>query len=253
METVKERIVGGTRTLLEQGEKPTVAQIAQAAGISRASFYRTFASREALLQVLEVAPEPGARERILDAALAMVGANGLAALSMDELADRAVVSRATLYRLFPGKSALFTALVYAYSPLEPVVGVLTSMRDRPPAEVMPEVARTVHRTVFGGDLDRTGLLRTLLFEVSGLAPDTEEAARGVITRVVGAMVLYITAQMSEGRLRTIHPLLALQSFVGPIFFHLMTRLPAERVLGLDIDGEQAVTELAEIWLRAMRP
>ncbi|HKV87664.1 MAG TPA: TetR family transcriptional regulator, partial [Candidatus Dormibacteraeota bacterium] len=101
METVKERIVGGTRTLLEQGEKPTVAQIAQAAGISRASFYRTFASREALLQVLEVAPEPGARERILDAALAMVGANGLAALSMDELADRAVVSRATLYRLFP--------------------------------------------------------------------------------------------------------------------------------------------------------
>jgi hypothetical protein len=27
----------------------------------------------------------------------------------------------------------------------------------------------------------------------------------------------------------------------------------ERVLGVDIDGEQAVTELAESWLRSMRP
>ena len=49
------------------------------------------------------------------------------------------------------------------------------------------------------------------------------------------------------------PLLALQPFVGPIFFHLLTRPLAERMLGLDIDGEQAVTELAESWLRAMQP
>jgi len=58
-------------------------------------------------------------------------------------------------------------------------------------------------------------------------------------------------QMSEGRLRQMHPMLALQSFVGPIFFHLITRPVVERVLGLDIDGEQAVTELAQMWLRAM--
>jgi hypothetical protein len=49
------------------------------------------------------------------------------------------------------------------------------------------------------------------------------------------------------------PLLALQSFVGPIFFHVLTRPLVERVLGVDIDGEQAVTELAESWLRSMRP
>jgi hypothetical protein len=48
-----------------------------------------------------------------------------------------------------------------------------------------------------------------------------------------------------------HPLLAMQSFIGPIFFHLITRPVAERVLGMDFDGEQAVVELAETWLRAM--
>jgi hypothetical protein len=48
-----------------------------------------------------------------------------------------------------------------------------------------------------------------------------------------------------------HPMLALQAFIGPIFFHLITRPVIERVVGLDMDGEQSVTELAQTWLRAM--
>lgn len=227
-------------------------QIAHAAGVSRSSFYRAFPSRDALLAALEVSPEPGARERVLDAALAMVGAHGLAALSMDELADRAQVSRATVYRLFPGKSALFTSLIYAYSPLEPVTRLLGSMSDEPPEVVMPEIARTVYRTIYGGE-NRAGVLRTLVFEVSGLGPDTEEAAREAISRLVGLLGSYVMKQMNEGRLRHASPLLALQSFIGPIFFHLMTRPIAQRVLGLQLDGEEAVTELAHTWLRAMRP
>lgn len=238
--------------LLARGGKPTVEQLAHAAGVSKSSFYRAFRSRDALLAALEVSPEPGARERVLDAALAMVGAHGLAALSMDELADRAQVSRATLYRLFPGKSALFISLIYAYSPLEPVTQVLDSMSEEPPEVVMPEIARTVYRTVYGGGENRVGMLRTLIFEVSGLAPDTEEAAREVISKLVGLLAMYLTAQMAAGRLRQMSPLLALQSFVGPIFFHLMTRPVAQRVLGMELDGEEAVTELAQTWLRAMR-
>lgn len=247
----RERILAGARGVLEKEGKPTVARFASAAGVSRASFYRVFKSREALLDALEVAPEPGTRERILDAALVEVGAHGLSAVSMDDLADRAGVSRATLYRLFPGKAALFTGLIYAYSPLEPVTQLLTAMQDEPPDVVLPELARTVYRRVYGGGENRIGLLRALLFEVSGLAPDTEEAAREVIVNLVGALGMYMASQMAEGRLRQMHPMLALQSFVGPIFFHLITRPVVERMVGLDIDGEQAVTELAQTWLRAM--
>lgn len=237
--------------MLAKGSKPTVAEFAGAAGVSRASFYRHFRSRDALLAALEVAPEPAARDRILAAAVELVGAQGLSALSMDELADRAGVSRATLYRLVPGKGALLTALLEAYSPLDPASRLLTERRDEPPSWMMPELARTVYRAVYANGENRSGLVRALFFEISTLAPETAEAAAAVIARVAGLLLTYIDAQTSAGRLRRVHPLLALQSLIGPVMFHILTRPLAERVLGLDIDGEQAVTELAETWLKAM--
>ncbi len=239
--------------MLATGEKPTVAQFAEAAGVSRTSFYRAFESRGALLEALAVQPEPDARERILDAALIMVGAHGLNALSMDDLATKAAVSRATLYRLFPGKPVLFTSLIRTYSPLQPVSRLAIAMVDEPPDVVMPEIARTVYRIVYGSGETRLGMLRAIFFEVSSVAPDAEESAREAMLTILGSVGAYVMAQMTSGRLRPMSPLLALNSFIGPIFFHVLTRPLVERVLGIDIDGEQAVTELAESWLRAMRP
>lgn len=233
------------------GGKPTVADFAAAAGTSRASFYRHFRSREALFAALAVVPEPAARDRILAAAVDAVGAQGLAGLSMDELADRAGVSRATLYRLFPGKAAMLSGLIASYSPLEPVRKLLTETHHEPPTVLMPELARTAYRAVYAGRENRIGLVRALFFEVSRLAPETAEAATDTIVGVVGMLVIYLKSQMAAGRLREMHPLLALQSFIGPILFHILTRPVAEGVLGLDIDGEEAVTQLAETWLRAM--
>lgn len=230
-----------------------MAELAGAAGVSRASFYRAFESREALLEALDLEPEPGASQRVLEAALKLVGAHGLTNLSMDDLATEAGVSRATLYRLFPGKAALFTSLLHEYSPLDPVSQLLETRRAEPPEVLMPEIAVTVYRVFYGAGESRLGILRALFFEISTLAPETADAAQDLIRALVGAVAVYVMEHMQAGRLRQMHPVLALQSFVGPIFFHLMTRPMAERVLGFDIEGERAVTTLAENWLRAMAP
>jgi hypothetical protein len=148
---------------------------------------------------------------------------------------------------------LFTSLLHEYSPLDAVSTLLRTRHDEPPEVLMPEIARTVYRTFYGSGESRVGVLRTLFFEISALTPDTSEAAQEVLRAIVGSLAVYLVGQMQTGRLRQMHPVLALQSFVGPIFFHLMTRPLAEQVLGFDVDGEEAVTLLAENWLRGMSP
>jgi AcrR family transcriptional regulator len=244
---IKDRLLERAPRILARKPNASVADLAAAAGASRASFYRHFKSRQALLQALEVTPEPGARERILEAAAEMVGRSGVSTLSMDDLAEKAKLSRATLYRLFPGKAPLLTAIIDDFSPLEPVAQLLALRADDRPEALMPEIARTAYRAAAG----RPGLVRALFFEISGLSPETEEAATQAITRTVGALVMYVTGQQAAGTLRRMHPLLALQAFIGPVLFHILTRPLAERVLHLDVDGEDAVTQLAETWLRAM--
>lgn len=245
----REAVLQAARVLLERDRTVSLHDVANAAGVSRATVYRLFGSRDGLLQALDIEPDPDARQRVLRAALELVGRDGLSRLSMDEVAAAAGVSRASLYRLFPGKAALFRELLVTFSPIETIVETVERLRDRPPDEVMPTVARAAARTLAG----RVGIVRTLVFEISGASEETADAIRYLAERGMGTVVRYIVEQMAAGRLRTMHPLLAVQALVGPILIHLITRRVAERQLDLAIPIEDAAVELAEQWVRAMRP
>ena len=141
----RQRVLTALRPVFARGGRPSVQEIAKRAGISRATFYRHFRSRDELIRELDLEPDQATRDRVLGTALDLIGRDGLAALSMDELASAAEVSRATVYRLFPGKPALFREVVRAFSPMEPVIATLGGMADRPPLEVIPAVAVAASR------------------------------------------------------------------------------------------------------------
>jgi AcrR family transcriptional regulator len=230
-------------------------QLAATAGISRATLYRLFGSQRHLLEELGLESPPNVRDRVLDTALDLVGRHGLAELSMDDLAAASGVSRATLYRLFPGKEALFAALVQRFSPFEPIAAVLEAAGDRPPAEVIPKVAHAMAAAMDG----HLGVLLQLLFEFArDRHPDAnhgtgEGAVQGM--RTLPLVTRYLAGQMAAGRLRRMDPDLAFQALAGPIVLHLLWRPPATS----GVDGvaarrrplEEAVDELVGVWLRAM--
>ena len=242
-------VLAAAREVLNRNREASLNDVAAAAAVSRATLYRMFGSRAGLLSALGIEPDPGSRERVLMAALDLLSRDGLARLSMDEVAAAADVSRANLYRLFPGKPALFRELLGTFSPVEAIVSTLRRLRDRPPDEVMPEVARAAATALAG----RVGIVRTLLFEVTSASAETEEALRYVLGHLLESLVGYVAAQMAAGRLRSMHPLVAVQAFGGPILFHLVTRPIAERNLGFDMPVEEVVAALAENWVRAMQP
>jgi len=229
-------------------------ELAAQAGVSRATLYRLFGSQQHLLQQLGLQPPPTVRSRILDTALELVGRHGLAELSMDELAAQAGVSRATLYRLVPGKEALFAELVRTFSPFEPIAAVLETTGDRPPAEVIPVIAQAMAAAMDG----HIGLLLQLLFELARPDPDggrgtSEDAIQGM--RTLPLVARYLDRQMAAGRLRQMDPDLAFQALAGPIVMHLLVQASAESQSGagraMALPLEEVVDQLVAIWLRAM--
>lgn len=184
-------------------------------------------------------PPASARQRVLEAAAELLGRGGLHAFSMEELATAAGVSRATVYRLFPSKAALFTALMRAYSPFESMIDVLERSGEKAPAEVLPAVGRAM--AVDG--YPRLGILRHLILEASTGDPDALSGLQPLLDQVVGRLAAYMAAQMGAGRLRPMHPLLALQAVIGPIAFHLLTRAVTERMMGMRIPVGDVAEEL----------
>ncbi len=248
-ETVREHILRTARGRLRSGALPPLGSLAREAGVSRATLYRLVASRAELLRILEVDPDPSARERILAEGAALIGEHGLSGLSMDELAVRSGISRASLYRLFPGKAAVFREVVRARAPFIPVARALAEHAGEPPEAVMPALARAALTSAKG----QAGLLRTLLFEVSGPGADAELARELAVADTIAPLAAYVAGQMAEGRLRRMDPLLALLAFVGPLVMHLLTRDAMGRALGLDAPLEVVADALAATWLRAMAP
>jgi AcrR family transcriptional regulator len=233
-------------------------ELATRAGVSRATLYRLFGNQQHLLHELGLQPPPTVRSRILDTALELVGRHGLAELSMDELAATAGVSRATLYRLVPGKEALFAELVRRFSPFEPIAAVLEAAGDRPPAEVIPAIAQAMAAAMDG----HIGLLLQLLFELSRSDPDRhggadthQDAAQAM--RTLPLVAGYLDQQMAAGRLRRMDPVLAMQALAGPIVMHLLmqasTAAQSGAGHGVALPLEGVVEELVGIWLRAMTP
>ena len=87
----REAILTVAGRALAEDPSLTMAELAAATGVSLRQLYRHFGSREALLQEFDLEPPPGARERILESALYLLGRVTLAELSMDELAAMAEV------------------------------------------------------------------------------------------------------------------------------------------------------------------
>jgi AcrR family transcriptional regulator len=165
-------------------------------------------------------------------------AKGFSGTTTRELAARAGLTEAALYRHFPSKEALYAAIVDHKMAAAPVTAALEDAARRCDDEA---VFRGLARALLERGLEDPAFLRILLFtsleghELS--APFV--AAR--LTRLREFLTSYISRRIEDGAFAGFEPALAAHAFLGMVFDHLLARI----VFRLDALYPHPVDEVVE--------
>jgi len=223
-------ILGRIRPLIEERgyDAVSVDAMAAAAGISKATFYRIFPAKEAVRQALlaaGVAPERldarDGREAVLDAAMDLFATQGYAAATVEAIAQAAGLSKAGFYWHFESKEAVFAAVIARYAPFTTVERIVIEGEGvgDDPYLVLTRILTAVVAAI----TPRFALFRTIMLEAFQNPAMGAAVARNVLGVVLPIIGGYLTRQMAAGHIRQMHPALAIQSLIGPLFIHLLTR------------------------------
>jgi TetR/AcrR family transcriptional repressor of mexJK operon len=191
---------------------------------------------------LDIAADSPKRRQVLDAAGQLFLAEGYAAVSMEAIARVAGVSKATLYAYFPGKDALFGAMV-----AERCAGMLAQDRfvsdhDAPLAEALRRLVDFWLRFLINRDVVRT--YRTVLAEGArfpDLARAFFEAGPVIGLAWVGE---WMAEEQRRGRLRPdFAPRVAAAQFIallrGELYIKIALGLltdPPEEAIAAEVDA-----------------
>ena len=195
----REHILSVTRTLLSRQAGTggiTVGQVAAAAHISRATLYRYFPDKATLLRAAGIVNgtalnPPTPRERIMQAALEVVGERGMHAATLEEIASRAGLSRSGLQWHYKNKDELVTDLVQ-YLPILPTVMAEVAQAGTATSDIETQLTRLVD--VLLDMLEKyRGVLRFLLYEAN-VYP---EIAQFATTHTIGRALPLLTKLFEE--------------------------------------------------------
>ncbi len=232
-----------------------VSDIAREAGISKATFYAYFDSKESLRQTLradgiEVLDARDRRAAIVEAALRTFAERGFHATSLEDIAEAAGITKGTVYWYFKQKDDLLRAVAGRVSPLVGGLQNLWELLDRPPEEVLPVFVKTCFATFNNPIAGR--LFRIVLAEAPH-HPEIAESFAQIIGGVLEFFTNYLRRQTTLGRLRPGDISSSARSFMGMLLIYIMGR-EIFPLLGAGFpEPDLYAKQLVDIFLEGLRP
>ena len=170
------------------------------------------------------APEerPG---QILDAALDVFGAHGLAAARLDDIARRAGIAKGTIYLYFPTKEELFKAVVRR-EVVSRIEGAERFQREH--ADVpAPELLRSFLAGYWGNmrQASSTAMIRIVIAEVQKFPDVAEFYGREVISRAWSVIGRMIQRGIDRGEFRKVDASTVTRVFVAAFLMHAIWLRP----------------------------
>ncbi len=156
-------------------------------------------------------------EEILEAALAEFVEKGFDGARMEDVAQRAQLSKGALYLYFSGKEALLKALIEAK--MGPIAAQVRALAEAGAAQPMAAL-RTIAQVAAArfADPASTAVPR-LVVGLSARFPEiTAHYRKQVAERAREAFESLIRAGIAQGVFRPVDPRAAARAFIGPLFF-----------------------------------
>ena len=188
------------------------------------------------------------RQQIIDVARELFAARGFEGTTTRELAEKAGINEALIFRHFPGKEELYWAVLQHMIDMR---GTKERLREHLAAG-MPE--RETFMIVAREILNRSVQLTRLLF--FSVLEKHELSERFFKTHVIAyheILAEYIRAGIREGRLRPMDPILAARSFIGMFSYHFQLSELFGGKQHQHFDKEEVISSLVDIWLLGMQP
>jgi AcrR family transcriptional regulator len=228
--------------------------LASAAGISRSTLLRRIGgSRRSLDEAVRAAGvdpggRPPVRERAVEAGARLISEQGLAAATLEAVAEAAGCSLHSLYAAFGGRDGLLAAIYERYSPILN----LERLAAEPPAS-LEDTARGVYQAMVTSFSQEPRVAPALLADLFG-RPDgpASRIFQQYFPRLLDSLGAWLTAEVRAGRIRSLPLPLLLQQMIGPLAVHMLFRPALTRELGRDLPSvEETCAVFTDAFLRAV--
>lgn len=228
--------------------------IASTAGISRSTLLRRIGgSRQRLDEAVRAAGvdpggRPPVRERAVTAGAKLISEHGLAAVTLEAVAESADCSLPSLYATFNGRDGLIAAIFERYSPILD----FESLIDDPPASLEKTVHAVYHAIITAFSRKPVVVPAILADLFSRSDGPAEQLFQRYFPRLMNSLGAWLSAEVRAGRIRPQPLPLLLQQLISPLVVHMLLRPAMARELGAELPSVQQTCEVfADNFLRAV--
>ena len=160
-------------------------------------------------------PAAARRASIIRAAASIFGEKGFSGTKTREIASRAGVSEALIFKHFPSKEDLYAAILAEKSP---VPGLLERIKALTEQRNDVEVFTVIAETIVGGAPDQN-LMRLILFSALESHELSDMFFQNHIRHFYDVLASYIEQRIQEGAFQPVPPLVAARAFMGMLIYH----------------------------------
>jgi AcrR family transcriptional regulator len=189
-------------------------------------------------------------EEILAAALDVFVERGYAAARLDEVARKAGVTKGTIYLYFPGKEALFKAVIRGsvVPRIERAEQAVAEHRGSA-AEALRALVRAMWQTV--GETNLSGLPKLIVSEAANFPDLARFYWAEVAGRMLRLLVGIVESGIARGEFRAVTPRHAALAAVAPVLFAVIWKHSLYPVSGMDFDFRAFLDAHLENFLRGL--